>query len=192
MTTLGWLKHLEDPAFPYWEWQYLQQIHRFLTDKWWILQSGVDKQALDEWLRVMRVLELDPKARRDLFLLLQAGVVGRAHANKLLWHLLTGPAVDPDYVDLSNLVTHLVYRARRTFDRPPRQHGDLGWWSWSCYETLYRKDLKWHPQAVPRGPWTITTGPANEPLPPPAGFGIPEVRVPGAPAEPDKGHGKGA
>ena len=192
MTTLGWLKHLQDPAFEYWEWQYLQQIHRCLTEKWWILQSGVDKEALDEWLRVMRILELDPKARRDLFLLLQAGVVGRAHANKLLWNLLTGPALDPKYEDLSNPVTHLVYKARRDFDRPPRQHGDLGWWGWTCYETLYKKDLRWHPQATPRVPWTVHTGPANEPLPPPEGFGLPEVHVPGAHgASASSGDGKG-
>jgi hypothetical protein len=191
LTTLGWLRHLEDPGFQYFEWQYLQQIHRFLTEKWWILQSGVDERALEEWMKVMRILELDLKARRDLFLLLQSGVVGRAHANKLLWTLLTGPALEPKYEDLSNLVTHLVYRARRDFDRPPRQHGDMSWWWWTCYENLYKKDMRWHPQAVPSGTWHIVTGPANEPLPPPRGFGVAAVPVPGVPGADGKGKGKG-
>ena len=120
LTTLGWLKFLDDPAAPYFEWQYLKIIHRFLTDRWWILQGGIDDEAMQEWRAVMKVLELDQKACRDLFLLTQSGIVGRAHANKLLWHLLTGPAVDGEYQDLSPLVTNRVYKARRDFDRPPR------------------------------------------------------------------------
>ena len=54
-----------------------------------------------------------------MFLLAQSGQVGRAHANKILWQLLSGPALDPLYADLSNLVTHEVYKARENFDWPP-------------------------------------------------------------------------
>ena len=43
-----------------------------------------------------------------MFLLAQRGIVGRTHANKLLWKLLTGPALQPTYPDLSNLVTDMV------------------------------------------------------------------------------------
>jgi hypothetical protein len=42
------------------------------------------------------------------------------------------------YVDLSNLVTHEVFKARKYFDRPPRQHRHLEWWWWACCETPYK------------------------------------------------------
>ena len=77
MTTLGWLKHRYDPQDPYLEWQYLQIIHYFLTKRWWILQGGVNEEALNEWVLAMQVLELDKKAQRGLFLLAQSGHVGR-------------------------------------------------------------------------------------------------------------------
>ena len=57
-------------------------------------------------------------AKRDLFLMAQSGPVGRAQANKVLWKTLPGPALEPDYPDLSNMVAHEVYKARKTFDRP--------------------------------------------------------------------------
>ena len=84
---MGWLKYLDDPAFPYFEYMYLKTIHYFLTQRWWILQGGVDEVALEEWILVLRILELDQKARRDLFLLAQSGQVGRTHANKILRQL---------------------------------------------------------------------------------------------------------
>ena len=172
MTTLGWLKHLQDPAFGYYEWQHLKVIHRFLTDRWWILQAKVDDEALQEWLLVMKVLELDLKARQDLFLLLQSGMVGRSHANHVLWKMLTGPAIDPVYPDLSAFCTNLVYRARRNFDRPPRAHEDLDWWWWTCYEYLYRYDQRWSPQEVPGGRWALTMGHMGKPLQPPECWGL--------------------
>ena len=110
-------------------------IHKFLTERWWVLQSGTGDEALEQWILVMKVLELDNKAKRDLFLLAQSGIVGRGHANKILWRLLTNEALDPAYQDLSRLVTNLVYSARRDFDRPPREHADLRWWSWRCYDS---------------------------------------------------------
>ena len=170
LTTLGWLKHVQDPAAPYFEWQYLKCIHKFLTERWWILQGGRDEEALDEWLLVMKVLELDQKAHRDLFLLAQSGLVGRTHANKILWHLLTGPAVDTSCVDLSNLVTHEVYKARRNFDRAPREHRDLGWWWWTYYESTCAKDKRWSPAEVPT-PRTLRTGEGGGPLQPPECWG---------------------
>lgn len=176
LTTLGWLKHLDDPAAPWWEFQYLKCIHRFLTLRWWILQGGANDEALEEWLLVMQVLELDMKATRDLFLLLQSGIVGRAHANKLLWNLLSGPALEPHYVDLSNLVTHMVYKARKDFDRPPREHADMAWWWWTCYEILYRKDRKWAPDEVPAARWTLSMGPGGRPQQPPECWGAPVPR----------------
>ena len=176
LTTLGWLKHLEDPAFQYFEWQYQRQILRFLTQRWWLLQGGSDDQALQELLMVFKVLELDNKAKRDLMLLAQTGFVGRAHANKILWAVLSGPALDTSYQDLSNLVTQWVYKARRDFDRPPREHGDLSWWWWTCFDDLYRKDKRWGPDQIPTTRWILATGPGGRPLPPPQCWGQPAPR----------------
>ena len=97
----------------------MQPSHYFLTKRWWILQGGVQEEALHDWILVMEVLELDKKARRDLFLLAQSGHVGRSQGNQLLWHLLSTHANYPAYLDLSNLVTHKVYRANQEFDKPP-------------------------------------------------------------------------
>ena len=106
-------------AFPYFEHMYLKAIHNFLTERWWTLQGAVDDVALQEWILVLKILEVDTKARRDMFLLAQSGQVGRTHASKILWQLLSGHALDPACVDLSSLVTHEVYKARKNFDRPP-------------------------------------------------------------------------
>ena len=172
LRTLGLLKHLEDPFFVYYEHHYLKNLQRFMTDKWWLLQGGSEGECLENWFMVLKLLELDNKAMRDLFLLAQAGLVGRAHANKVLWTVLSGPALDPDYPDMSNLVTSLVYKARKNFDRPPREHRDLSWWSWSCYTTLYKKDQKWSPINVPvTSSWQVVTGEGGKPLPPPACWG---------------------
>ena len=94
LTTLGWLKHKKDPKFPYFEIMHLRLLNNFLTEKWALIQGGMKDEALNLWIQVTRVLELDNKARRDLFLLAQSDLVGRTHANKLLWDLLTGPALE--------------------------------------------------------------------------------------------------
>ena len=98
--------------------------------------------------------------------------MGRTHANKILWQLLSGPALDPLYVDPSNLVTHEVFKARKYFDRPPRQHRHLEWWWWTCYETPYKGDLKWSPGAVPSGTWHRKEGDGGQPLQPPECWGF--------------------
>ena len=149
----------------------MKVLHRFLTDRWWILQGGFDDEALAEWLLVTQVLELDAKASRDLLLLAQSGRVGRAHANRILWETLTGPGLGPDYEDLSHLITNRVYLARRSFDRPPREHRDLSWWWWTCYESPYPKDLRWAPDEVPATRWVLQKGPGGKPLPPPECWG---------------------
>ena len=172
MTTLGWLKHMEDPKFPYFEWVYKNLIHKFLVQDWYMIQAGYkDEDALNLWHQIFKILELDRKARRDLLLLAQAGVVGRTHANHILWMLMTGPALDPVYPDMNNLTTNLVYKFRRDFDRPPRQHLDLKWWWWTCLEFPYKKDLRWSPMETPQGYWELHTGPGLLPLPPPECWG---------------------
>ena len=126
---------------------------------------------MKEWFKVLKLLELDNKAKRDLFLMAQSGPVGRAQANKVLWKTLPGPALEPDYPDLSNLVTPEVCKARETFDRPPRQNPDLEWWSWSSYTQLAQQDLKWCASEVPRRAWRLQLGEGGKPLVLPACWG---------------------
>jgi hypothetical protein len=169
------LKVAGDPLTPYFEWQFLKVVHAYLTTRWGILQGGHSTRALHDWLECLTHLELDLKAHRDLLLLAQAGVVGRTHANRILWKTLTVAATDRSYGDLSRMVTHLVYAARRTFDRPPRGHEDMSRWTWSYYEWCSYADAEWSPEAVPRVPVgqqrTLKTGPGGEPLPPPGCWG---------------------
>ena len=164
------MKYLEVPYFEYFEWKHLKVVNWFLTNKWPLLQSGNDEEALDLWIKATRVLELDNKARRDLFLLAQSGYVGRTLANKVLFESLNVQAADRQYRDLSNLVSHEVNKHRRVFDRPPRKHGDLAWWTWVSYNSPPAHLLKWAPGQVPRVP-EIVTGPGGKPLPPPACWG---------------------
>ena len=175
MTTLGWLKWLDYGGWPYFEWQYRKVIHKYLTTQWYLLQGGFDAESAALWREVMEVLELDRKARRDLFLLAQAGVPGRTFANKLLWDLLSGPALDPRYPEMSNLVSSQVMEYRRMFDRPPREHADLKHFWWSRLDDVYLAYLKpFKPKAVPNGPWTLLMGHGRDlgkPLPPPYCWG---------------------
>ena len=172
LTTLGWLKHLDDPAFPYYEHHYLQIIYEALTWKWGTLQGGDDEKTMQEWFMLLKFLEVDRKAKVDLMLLAQSGHVGRCKANEILWNLLSVHALDPRYEDLSNKISNLVGWARRSFDRPPREHADLKWWWWSCYEEPAQRDLKWSPRAVPAH-YSVAYGPGLMPQPPPACFGPP-------------------
>ena len=121
----------------------------------------------------------------DLFLLAQTGIVGRTHANKALWKLLTGPALDPDHADCSAWVTNRVYDARRKFDRPPREHRDLHIWEWQSLRVLNPVDLKWHPMALPPWRWYVQVARDGRPLPPPECFGVKQVWIhPNAPGVP--------
>ena len=159
MTTLGWLKWLDYPGCRYFEWQYRKVIHGYLTDKWYLLQAGYDPDTEDLWREVMEVLELDRKARRDLFLLAQAGVPGRTYANKLLWDLLSGPALDPRYPDMSNMTSAKVMDARKMFDRPPREHADMKHFWWSLLDDVYLAPLKpFSPKGGPCGPLDLGGG----------------------------------
>ena len=165
-----------DPAWKYFEWQYQRLIHSYLTDKWYILQSGSDPNTELLWREVMEVLELDKKARRDLFLLAQSGRVGRCHANKLLWDLLSGPALDPRHTDMSNWTSKQVHKVRKIFDRPPRNHEDLKHFYWDRLDNVYETPLKpFLATAVPAGgTWVLAmgTGPdGGRPLPPPDCWG---------------------
>ena len=177
LTTLGRLKAVQDPKFPYWEWVRLNALKDFLTDKLHILLGRRDHYATHQWLCVMDLVDLDRRARVDLMLLAQAGLPGRTEANKILWSLMAEWAVDPSYRDLSAKVTSACGRARLKFDRPPRNHWDNTWWGWSHYTDGCNNDPycpKNIPDSVgvPCGPqeaWQMVPqlGPHGEPQPPP-------------------------
>ena len=118
-------------------------------------------------MNICKDLELDKKAKVDLFLLAQSGLVGRTLANYLLWNLCSYWALDPTYEDLSHKVSAEVGWLRRTFDRPPAAHPDLRWWTWSAYEKPWDKYWRWSPMQVPREPVEFRMGPGGEPMKPP-------------------------
>ena len=167
LTTLGWLKYLDDTSFEHFEWHYLKFLKECLTTKWHTIQFGVGDEALNLWYLIFKVLELDPKAQLDVMLLAQSGHIGRGHANKVMWHLMSIWALDDTYEDLSHKVSNAVGWARREFDRPPAGHKDLEWWSWKAYDEPLKKMVPWCPKNTPKGGWDLKTGPDGEPFPPP-------------------------
>ena len=167
LTTLGWLKHLNDPCFYFWEHYYLKFLQKNLTTNWEQLQFGVDSEAMQLWWEIFQVLELDKKSQLDLLSLAQSGPVGRAYANKILWDVMANWGLQREYRDLSNKVSNEVNWARKNFCRPPRGHPDLRWWTWASYRQLPRKMKFWSPLEVPPQPWDLLVGPGGEPLPPP-------------------------
>ena len=174
---------MKAPHFEYFEWVYKRIIHHHLAKKWWIIQGVHDEEAMMTWLNLCRLLELDQKSRRDLMLLAQAMRPGRTAANKIMWKILSGPALDPDYPDMSNLVTSMVYKERKNFDRPPREHGDLRWWRWECLDRPWNVDVMWCPFSVPTTSWNLKMGDGEMPLPPPDCWG-PALVAPAAPVVP--------
>ena len=167
LTTLGWLKYLDDPSFQHFEWHYLKFLHKCLTTKWYTIQFGVDDEALNLWYLVFKVLELDQKAQLDLMLLVQSGHIGRGHANQLMWDLMAYWALDDTYEDLSHKVSNQVGWARKAFDRPPVGHRDAEWWSWKAYDVPTKQMEPWCPTKRPQGSWDLRMGVDGEPFPPP-------------------------
>ena len=189
LTPIGWVVHLKAPGWEWLEQRYLKTVYHILTEKWWLLQSGHDLEALREWVKVTRLLEMDRKAVKELFLLLQSGEVGRAHGNKLMWTFLTGPAIEPPYCSCNHWFSSKVREVREEFDRPPRGSRDLwerlndgeGWW-WNLYKEVQEDEAPFSPRAVPTGKWALRKGHNDEPLKPPACYG--GIGAPGGPAAP--------
>ena len=167
LRTLGWLKFLGNEHFEYFEYHYLKIIHKTLTDDWALIQFGTDLHAMDKWYSIFKFLELDAKARRDLMLLVHSGEIGRAHANRIMWKLLSEWALDDQYRDLSNKVSSEVGWTRMHFDRPPAGHEDLTWWRWSLLEYLPGSLKYFGPRAKPTGRFDVHKGPGGVPLAPP-------------------------
>ena len=117
--------------------------------------------------KTFKVLELDQKSKLDLMLLAQSGHIGRGHANKIMWDLMSNWALDDMYEDLSNKVSNQVGLARKQFDRPPAWHPDAQWWTWKAYDEPTKLMGPWCPKRRPRGEWDVRTGPNGEPYQPP-------------------------
>ena len=173
LRSLGWLEEARHPMFAWLEWQYLRVIHLCLTEHWAHMQSGADDIVAQQWFYMMQMLELDRKVKMELFLLCQSGKVGRAYANKILFETLSCEALQKPYRTLSNLVSVKIKKARRLFDRPPREANDLRWWVWSCYVDVTYDNLGvWSPDAVPAELEFIRVGDGRQPLKPPQCWGM--------------------
>ena len=174
--SLQLLIHFQHPAADYFELWYRHCIRILLVDLWYIMQGGKDEEACQLWLRACMILELDRKAKIELFLLLQAGKVGRAHGNKVMWKMLSYYALQKPYMNLSSLLTSQIKWARQQFDRPGREMLDLRWWNWKCYWDMTYKNLhEWSPEAIPTEDdpdWEPYTGPGGRPLKPPLCWGF--------------------
>ena len=145
------MQKMKDPAFRYYEWQFLMSIKRILVWEWLAMQCGYDHKALQKWIFTFRILELDRKAQRDLMLLAHSGKVGRTKANRILHETLYDKALSEKYWDLSHCVTSSVLWARKCMDRPPRMHKHL-WepgWEWIHYLHCFPSDLPFAPDSVP-------------------------------------------
>ena len=116
LTSLGLLKKHNDPRFEWLEWRYLKDLEEFATFDWAVLQGGWDDHATSKWVQALETLELDGDAARDLFLLCQQGVAGRAEANEILWYLLT----EWGLVDYKNLSRKAMSETR------PKTHHQYG------------------------------------------------------------------
>jgi hypothetical protein len=170
--SLGYLKLFNDPAFSYFEWNYLKQVERLLGDLWHLIQGGYDANCADLWYQICRLLELDEKVIRELWILLHGGAVGRALANEVMWGLLTREALEANYLNLSNCLSVKLKDARRRMDRPPARHEDRGYWGWDKYTAPDRP--QWAASSVPQVPgWFYTRSMHNHPLPPPGCWGLP-------------------
>ena len=136
--SLGVLHSIGHEDFEWYEFKFLEWVHKTLTTDWALVQGGsLDGQAKTKWLEIVRTLELDKKATVDLFLLTQQGRPGRAEASEILWFLLSEAGLEVPYRDLSNICTRKVGEARYYLDRPGRTHPS--WdesepWVWSRYD----------------------------------------------------------
>ena len=184
--SLGYLKQWNDPAFHYFEWHYLKNIEDLLANKWHLLQGGYSQNCVNLWYQICRLLELDQKVIRELWILLHGGVVGRALANECLWSLLSVEALEANYLNLSNCLSVKIKDARKRMDRPPANHQDRASWGWDRYTTPDRPH--WAASSSPQeSGWWYLKSQHNHPLPPPRCWGGNAAQpVPGGPGMPQR------
>lgn len=93
LTTLGWFKHFNDPAWTCVAWHYLKYLHMTLTSDWTLMQGGAGADTLEKWQDRLVILELDRTAQQDLLLLAHAGLPGKTCTNKIRWGLCSCKAL---------------------------------------------------------------------------------------------------
>ena len=149
------------------EWWFLKWVHLCLTDLWPTIQGGVDLEALNIWLCIFQVLELDEKSQIEFLLLAQTSEHGRASANEILWNLLSWWALLPEYEDLSSITSKMILKTRKGWiDRPPRDSLEhRRFWCWGM--TYVPRRRHWSPMQVPRGDVSVRTSDDGTPIPPP-------------------------
>ena len=82
--SLGHLVITEHPAVAYLECHVCAQIHKMLSWEWWLIQGSVTRLTDMAWRKIMELLDLDERARQNLWLLCHSGTIERAYANKLM------------------------------------------------------------------------------------------------------------
>jgi hypothetical protein len=171
-------QRIYDPTCRWWTRNFVNFLYRTLTEDWGFIQGGGGDETLQMWKRLFRILELTRRAQRDILDLSQRGIAGRIMANKLIWDLCHDWAFNPLNENLSLLCSDGVARACRRIEMPPALDPEgpnerLQWTSeagWATYQ-VPEDHLRFSPNAVPRGCWTVVTGPAGEPLAPPECWG---------------------
>ena len=164
-TSLGMLKDIGHPSYPYLEWKFRAEILEYTTNLWPVIQGCTDSEALELWKDIASLLELDDMTWRHLMALVHQGCAGRAAANKILWDLLTHYAL-LGHLELSHKTQKLIGEARRVIDRPPEWHRDGEHWTFERAIEPAENFKNFAAEMVPDGA-LVTTGPAGEPLAPP-------------------------
>ena len=169
---LGLMAVNQDPYFGYFEHWYLQWTYMQLTRNWPYIMCEPSSHGMTLWADIFECLELDRKSQMDLLLLAHLGLAGRSEANKILWDLLSYWGLDRRYRDLSHKASSLVNQSRRKLDRPPKNHRDRGWWTWSAYNVPRPEVFEFSPMAAPTGSCsTPVLGLDGVPQPPPRCWG---------------------
>ena len=83
-TSLGILKDIGHPSYPYLEWKFRAEILEYTTNLWPIIQGCSDSEAIEYWKDIASLLEFDDTTWTHLMIMAHQGVAGRAAANKIL------------------------------------------------------------------------------------------------------------
>ena len=164
-TSLGMLKEIGHPSYPYLEWKFRCEILEYTTNLWPVIQGCSDIEALELWKDIASLLELDDMTWRHLMVLVHQGCAGRAAANKILWDLLTIYALG-EHVELNHKTMQLIGQFRRILDRPPEWHDDKRHWTYERAIEPTENLKNFAAEMVPDGA-RVTTGRCGIPLAPP-------------------------
>ena len=164
-TSLGMLKDIRHPSYPFLEWKFRCEILEYTTNRWPVIQGCTDEEALELWKDIAMLLELDDMTWRHLMILVHQGCAGRAAANKILWDLLNNFALG-DHMELSHKTMQMIGQARKILDRPPEFHPDKKHWTFERAIEPTENLKNFAAESVPDGA-QVTTGRCGVPLAPP-------------------------